>query len=253
MRIRRRLTDFRQTKNFNHTHQTLGTLLMALLLLQVGVGLTHHMIFRSHQKAKAARSPAIVPSEDAPRPFPLNKFHMIMGPIIIVLALINGGLGFQLADNSSMYGPYGGVVAVFILALLGLRCFVGLYRAPSRYSPEDPDEVDYFTQAPGGFAPFQSSPHAGWTDASVPMTPAPYDRNGLPYSPRTPPAVFSPWHSNYPASPVAESPQSAIDGYRHFGFRDLKTESSREELLPIHERPEKSAKSDVTVYTRPLD
>ena len=78
-------------------HPVIGILVVGLLLVQPFLGLAHHQIYkREHRRTL----PAIV--------------HVWWGRIIVTLAIINGGLGLQLSNNTKKgeiaYGVIAGVM-----------------------------------------------------------------------------------------------------------------------------------------------
>jgi len=91
------------------THTVLGTVLFGLFLIQPFIGLYHHLQFRK----TASRNP-------------LSHLHIWLGRILILLGIINGGLGLKLAKNASKgqlgaYGAVSGVVGVAYIILVILR------------------------------------------------------------------------------------------------------------------------------------
>lgn len=79
------------------THTVFGTVIVALFVLQPFLGLIHHNFYKKYQKRTG-----------------ISHTHIWFGRIIMVLAIINGGLGLQLAANSTggeiAYGVIAGVV-----------------------------------------------------------------------------------------------------------------------------------------------
>ena len=71
-----------KSKNYTSGHQILGMLAIAGLIIQFGLGLVHHSIY--------ARTK---------RPTPFGIIHMFLGPIIMMLGVINGGIGFHFAGK----------------------------------------------------------------------------------------------------------------------------------------------------------
>ncbi|KAL8673232.1 MAG: hypothetical protein Q9168_002344 [Polycauliona sp. 1 TL-2023] len=88
-------------------HPILGTIIIALLLLQPALGYVHHRIY-VQQKARTAWGVA----------------HVWYGRVLILLAVINGGLGLQLSGNTVKgeiaYGVIAGVMFLLYLAVLGV-------------------------------------------------------------------------------------------------------------------------------------
>jgi hypothetical protein len=95
-------------KSSGKTHTIFGTTLLALFLIQPFIGLFHHMQF----KKTGGRTP-------------VSHAHIWYGRIIMLLAVINGGLGLQLANNTRngeiAYGVVAGVVAVVYAVAVLLR------------------------------------------------------------------------------------------------------------------------------------
>ncbi|KAK1142236.1 DOMON domain-containing protein frrs1L [Aspergillus melleus] len=91
----------------NNAHTILGTIIVVLLLLQPFIGLIHHFRFRKTQ-----------------RPGKWTRLHVWYGRVLILLGIINGGLGLELAANTTggeiAYGVVGGVfgVALLLVAVL---------------------------------------------------------------------------------------------------------------------------------------
>ena len=88
-------------------HPVLGTIIIALLLLQPVLGYVHHLIYVKEHK----RTGWIIG-------------HIWYGRMLIVLAFINGGLGLQLSGNTTKgeiaYGVIAGIVGVLYLAVVGI-------------------------------------------------------------------------------------------------------------------------------------
>ena len=94
-------------KAYNNAHTKLGTVVVAMLLVQPLFGLIHHMRFRKTH-----------------RPNAWTHLHVWYGRMLILLGIINGGLGLQLAANSKggeiAYGVVGGVLGACVLLVAGL-------------------------------------------------------------------------------------------------------------------------------------
>jgi len=90
------------------THTIFGTVILALFLIQPFLGLAHHHFY----KRTAARTS-------------VSHIHIWFGRIIIILAVINGGLGLKLAANTHggeiAYGVVAGVIAVAYAATVVLK------------------------------------------------------------------------------------------------------------------------------------
>lgn len=88
-------------------HPILGTIIIALLLLQPVLGYVHHRIYTQRKE-----------------PTGWGVAHVWYGRLLILLAVINGGLGLQLSDNTVKgeiaYGVVAGVMFLLYLAVLGV-------------------------------------------------------------------------------------------------------------------------------------
>ncbi|KAK5659321.1 hypothetical protein OQA88_1414 [Cercophora sp. LCS_1] len=82
----------------DNSHTILGTAIVAGLFLQPFLGYIHH---RRYLKTK--------------RPTAWGAFHVWYGRALIILGIINGGLGLQLASESPAYSQ-AGMVVYFVLA-----------------------------------------------------------------------------------------------------------------------------------------
>ncbi|KAK3070508.1 hypothetical protein LTR53_010355, partial [Teratosphaeriaceae sp. CCFEE 6253] len=113
-------SEYNRSKNLRSPHQITGLLVFAGVLVQSGLGLTHHLIF------KRTKQPTL-----------FRKGHLILGPTIILLALINGGLGIDLALDHSARLPCGIVVAFLFLGFIAARTYLHFYRTAARYKPDE--------------------------------------------------------------------------------------------------------------------
>jgi hypothetical protein len=100
-------------------HQVLGTVLVALFLLQPLLGLLQH---RQHRRLRRA-SPSLdsPPAGPSPRWTPLARAHVWYGRLLIAAGILNGGLGLLLADNArpplrAAYAVVAGLVAAAYVA-----------------------------------------------------------------------------------------------------------------------------------------
>jgi len=133
--------QYNRSRRFGTGHQALGLLLFAALFVQVGLGVVQHRTYRRTQRETM-----------------LGIAHRFLGPAIIILGVVNGGLGLDLAGESLMairrqacrietytdlqpgnphynvaYGVVVAVIGVFFLAILGLQMF---HRRHNKYRPE---------------------------------------------------------------------------------------------------------------------
>ncbi|TVY24032.1 hypothetical protein LHYA1_G008450, partial [Lachnellula hyalina] len=93
---------------WGNTHTEFGVAIVALFLLQPFLGLAHHFLYQKHSSRT-----------------PVSHIHIWYGRILMILAVINGGLGLKLADNTRsgeiVYGVLAGVVAVVYVVIVVLR------------------------------------------------------------------------------------------------------------------------------------
>lgn len=87
----------------NQTHSVFGTVIVALFGIQPALGLLHH---RHYLKTQARG--------------PVSYVHIWWGRILMLLGVINGGLGLQLAQESN--GP---VIAYGVVAGVIFVCYIG--------------------------------------------------------------------------------------------------------------------------------
>lgn len=82
----------------NSRHPIIGIVVFVLIFLQPFLGFTHHSLFKKHQT----------------RTF-VSHAHIWLGRIVIALGIINGGLGFKLAESMGQ-GSKSGKIAYAVLA-----------------------------------------------------------------------------------------------------------------------------------------
>jgi hypothetical protein len=75
--------QYSRTRHLGTGHQTLGLLVFAALFVQVGLGVVQHGVYRRTKRETI-----------------LGVVHRFLGPAIIILGLVNGGLGLDLAGES---------------------------------------------------------------------------------------------------------------------------------------------------------
>lgn len=91
----------------NSAHPIIGICVISLLVFQPILGIIHHNIYkRTHRRTFWAWG------------------HIWFGRCLLILGVINGGLGLQLADNTVKgkiaYGVIAGVVFLSYVAVLGV-------------------------------------------------------------------------------------------------------------------------------------
>ncbi|KAK5171462.1 uncharacterized protein LTR77_004607 [Saxophila tyrrhenica] len=150
--------QYNKSKNYSSGHQVLGLIVLAGLFIQLGLGLVHHSIYVRTKK-----------------PTPIGRIHFFLGPSIMLLGLINGGVGFNFAHNHRMTIPYAIVVVAIILVCAGVGGCVALCRNRRKYKPErEPYPHPNFGQQPG------------YTDYELPRQPTFGEQPPEPYEPPTP-------------------------------------------------------------------
>ena len=89
----------------DNRHPIIGLVVFSLMFFQPILGIAHHMIYRRKQSRTA-----------------FAHVHMWLGRALIILGVINGGLGLDLSENTTKgevaYGVIAGIVfVVYLLAL----------------------------------------------------------------------------------------------------------------------------------------
>lgn len=101
----------RDTVGFAATHTLLGTVVVALFGIQPLLGVAHHLHFRKNGGRGA-----------------ISHVHIWYGRILMLLGVVNGGLGLQLANaRNSFVIAYSVVAAVLFVAYAGAKA-VGVMR-----------------------------------------------------------------------------------------------------------------------------
>ncbi|WPH03412.1 Hypothetical protein R9X50_00629200 [Acrodontium crateriforme] len=161
--------------HFSAPHQIIGFLIIAALICQLILAITNRRI------VKRTNSPTVV-----------GKIHKFLGWGIILLGVVNGGVGLKFADETFLLAPYVGIV-VALLVIFGsvLFCAICLRRRDASKS----NEPDGYQQPQ--FGPGQSNGHP----APPPYAPYPYQgAQDVPLQPYAGPqnGIQRPTHSNGP-------------------------------------------------------
>lgn len=106
--------NFATVQGFSETHTVFGTVIVCLMVLQPIGGSLHHMYYVKHQ------SRGIV-----------SHVHIWYGRALMILGVVNGGLGIQLVRNSGgggtgfivAYSVVAGVIALLYVAVKGFTSF----------------------------------------------------------------------------------------------------------------------------------
>jgi hypothetical protein len=93
-----------QFSSYNNAHQIIGFVLVGLLALQAIGGAIHHLIFRRTQKRSL-----------------VGKVHLVLGPCLLILGIVNVPLGLNLAGDSKYNTAYIIVVAILGALFLAAR------------------------------------------------------------------------------------------------------------------------------------
>jgi len=107
-------TVYNRSKHFSSGHQIIGLLLVMALIGQWVGGFLHHRQFaKTH-----------VPWMNG---LPIKGHRMVMGPLILVLGLTNGAIGFRFAvanQYNRIYIPIAIVVMIAVALLIFMRDFI---------------------------------------------------------------------------------------------------------------------------------
>lgn len=151
-------SSVQQSRNFNSAHQIFGFLLLAGLVIQFGLGLTEHTLHRRGRHSTASTATTT-------RRTRLAHFHILFGPVLFLAAIINGGLGLALADDSWVYIPYAIAVLVVTIIYVSLRIWIGVLKplhdeakreAKDAFDPYRWHPYDKFSELRGmGFSGFE--------------------------------------------------------------------------------------------------
>lgn len=103
----------------NNAHPIIGIVLFILLAFQPILGLLHHSYFKKYSR----------------RTF-WSYGHLWLGRIIITLGIINGGLGLNLADNTTSGKiAYAVVAAIMFAAFVAASVYGEIKRARRKPTP----------------------------------------------------------------------------------------------------------------------
>ncbi|KAI5369897.1 Putative DOMON domain, cytochrome b561/ferric reductase transmembrane [Septoria linicola] len=109
---------YNKSKSFNSAHQVIGLVVFAAIFLQIGLGLGHHIIFMRSGTSTV-----------------LGKVHRFLGISILVLGIVNGGIGLDFA-GSSVVG-YGIAVAIMTVIFGAISATIYFYNRQHVYKPEN--------------------------------------------------------------------------------------------------------------------
>lgn len=98
-------TSDRASQNWDATHPQFGTALITLTAFRSIIGILHHRLAISHKEVLL-----------------VWNIHAWYGRLLMALAIIQGGLGLQLANNYVPY-PTGALAAYIVIGLLVLSIY----------------------------------------------------------------------------------------------------------------------------------
>lgn len=98
-------------QDFNSTHTILGTVVVCLMGVQPVLGWLHHRYFVKHQKR------AVV-----------SHAHIWYGRALLIMGVVNGGLGLRLADASRTFFIVYEVLAAVSFAIYIASAVFGEFR-----------------------------------------------------------------------------------------------------------------------------
>jgi hypothetical protein len=112
----------KNVRYLDYAHTVIGMAVMAALVIQVALGVWTHWRFAAEKERKEKRESKM---PKMPRWFNRGFPHRSLGRSLIALAIINGGLGLKLAQNTRggeiAYGIVAGIVGSAYLTLLVTR------------------------------------------------------------------------------------------------------------------------------------
>lgn len=88
-------------------HQIIGLILFAGVAIQLLLGSIHHVIFKRTRKSTR-----------------LGKIHLYLGPMILVLGIVNAPLGLILGQQKQYNVPYAILVAVLAVLFCVARGYL---------------------------------------------------------------------------------------------------------------------------------
>ncbi|TLS27786.1 hypothetical protein PpBr36_00761 [Pyricularia pennisetigena] len=107
-----------------NTHTVLGTVVCCLLLIQPALGYAHHRHYVKHQRRGA-----------------ISYLHIIYGQMLMLLGLINGGLGLELVGVSNPIIVAYAIVSAFVFVVYAIVKIFLIYKARSAVKNSAPKEA----------------------------------------------------------------------------------------------------------------
>ncbi|KAG9568841.1 CBD9-like protein, partial [Aureobasidium melanogenum] len=78
--------EYNRTKNYNTAHQIIGLIVFVGVAIQLILGTVHHVIYKRTRRSTK-----------------LGKIHLYLGPVVLVLGIINAPLGTVVGQRKSIY------------------------------------------------------------------------------------------------------------------------------------------------------
>lgn len=132
----------------------------------------------------------------------MGKIHFFLGPSIMVLGLINAGIGFNFAGRPRLTIPYGIIAAVVALVFFGVLGCLMCFKQRRKYRPEQD----------GPIQPLPPPQTPGYQD---------FELGRQPTFGEAPPEAYEP---TTPYSPRFESPYTPVSAYTPVTPRTWKKE-----------------------------
>ncbi|KAF2664617.1 CBD9-like protein [Microthyrium microscopicum] len=140
-------SQFNRSKKYNSAHQVLGIIIFFAFFAQIPMGYFSYRRVKAQWIAEQDTQPIVSSEPELPaRPRkrdPVKLTHMLIGVFIVLLAVVNGPLGFNLSLTSA-YNMYWVVLSVGVFAVLviasGLRWMLKTRRKDAAQDLEDDDK-----------------------------------------------------------------------------------------------------------------
>ncbi|KAK8099086.1 cellobiose dehydrogenase [Apiospora kogelbergensis] len=122
---------YNRSKNFSSAHQVIGIFIFIFVLGQFALGFFHHRIYQKTQEPKKIG------------PVTMGSIHVWLGRLIILLGVINGFLGFNLAQSSYWNLVLGGLI-IFVFPVIAV-ILVSKHFISKRWNSRDKNDPKHGT------------------------------------------------------------------------------------------------------------
>ncbi|KAF1999794.1 iron reductase domain protein [Amniculicola lignicola CBS 123094] len=119
----------------DENHPIIGIVIFAVLFLQPILGLLHHMLFKKYRTRTL-----------------WSYCHIWIGRAVVTLGIINGGLGFKLADTMNVGSKTGMIVYSVVAGIMWLVWVAAMIIGESRRKKTGGDRPPKYTESPPGEA-----------------------------------------------------------------------------------------------------